>query len=302
MKNTDLQKPRKIWKALLFSLLSLGVGQIYNGQIRKLLFFLIFIIFIPIIFAATKITTTFYGNVIYFFIFFGFVAFVIVDACIWAKKQKYYVSKWYNRWFFHLIFGVILFLVFWLNFESPFSIKNNYVRYFKIPTTSSEPTVQMGDFLVTDMQAYKKTAPDYGDMAVFTVDNQFFIFRVVGKPNDTLSINNDFLTINNKQLNTLFIKKNNFSYKRPVNEYEETLPNGRKYFIYKDSENSYTKNSNIENIIVPENCYFLMGDNRDNACDSRYIGVVTREQIKGKATCVLYGNFFKRINIDLTKN
>jgi signal peptidase I len=59
--------------------------------------------------------------------------------------------------------------------------------------------------------------------------------------------------------------------------------------------------TNIDSLIVPTDCYFLMGDNRDNAFDSRYLGVVKKEQIIGKATYIFYGKSF-RMNINLNVN
>ncbi len=55
---------------------------------------------------------------------------------------------------------------------------------------------------------------------------------------------------------------------------------GNKYLItYTAKEN---KISNYDPVDVPVGRYFILGDHRDNSADSRYIGFITREQIKGR--------------------
>ena len=301
MENINLEdtiKPRKVWKALLLSLFALGLGQIYNGQIKKCLIIWICIIFISFVFAATKFLTTFYGWITLCVILIGIQLYVHIDACVSAKSQKNYLPKKYNKRYFYVIFGVIIYAVFWLFFASPFLNVVGSVRNFKIPTEANEPTLQIGDNVVADMRAYKKSTPDYADIVIFNIDDAPYIFRVIGKPNDTLSIKDNSLIINNKPVKTLFIRiieTDNFL----INEYEEELPNGRKYLIYRQIPNPYPETVNIDNIIVPADSYFLMGDNRDNAFDSRYLGFIKREQIIGKAAFILTGKSFERRNIDL---
>jgi signal peptidase I len=50
--------------------------------------------------------------------------------------------------------------------------------------------------------------------------------------------------------------------------------------------------------LIPENEYFLMGDNRDNAFDSRFIGTIKKEDILGRVIYSYWGNTSDRINID----
>jgi len=298
--NNHQLKPRKMWKALLFSFLCAGMGQIYNGQVKK--FFVVFacLILVPLFFDATKLSITFYGCVVLYAIFISLILYLIIDACINARKLKNYVPKSYNKWYFHLLFGVLIIIAMWFFFKSPMSLQNYFVRHFKTTAISSEPTLLIGDHIVADMQAYKYKNPDYGDIVVFNNNNIFWIYRVVGQPNDTISIVDNLVKIKNKTTKSS-LKETVIIDDITCDKYEEILPNGHKYLIYKYSDFSSEK-ANIDNIIVPNDCYFLLGDNRDEAFDSRYIGVVNREQIKGKATYILFGKeVFKRYNIDLTK-
>tara|TARA_B100000900_G_scaffold179593_1_gene152207 strand:+ start:268 stop:453 length:186 start_codon:yes stop_codon:yes gene_type:complete len=56
--------------------------------------------------------------------------------------------------------------------------------------------------------------------------------------------------------------------------------------------------TNIKNIIVPSDSYYLLGDNRDNAVDSRYEGFIKKDTIKGRIIYSYWGQDKDRININ----
>jgi len=123
------------------------------------------------------------------------------------------------------------------------------------------------------------------------------MYRIIGLPNDKIEIQNNFLIINGKKCKTTFIKKTQ-SEQFDVNEFEEELPNGHRHKIY-TFINPFNDNKNeVTKIKIPKNCYYLMGDNRDNAMDSRYIGVINEDEIKGKIVFGYWGNTKDRININ----
>ena len=103
--------------------------------------------------------------------------------------------------------------------------------------------------------------------------------------------------INGKKTQTIFTRDTTIDIFE-LNEFEEELPNGHKHLIYKTKLAINTVVANIKNIIVPANCYFVLGDNRDNASDSRYEGFVKRDKIIGRIVFSYWGQSKERININ----
>ena len=68
--------------------------------------------------------------------------------------------------------------------------------------------------------------------------------------------------------------------------YIETLPEGVKHDIYELTDNN--KYDEMEPITIPDNQFFMIGDNRDNSLDSRYFGLVPAENLEGKARLIFY--------------
>ena len=151
------------------------------------------------------------------------------------------------------------------------------VLYFIRPTivkqSSMEDTLHENDYMIMARLAYKKDLPERGDIIVFqssivnydTGEDKLLIKRVIGLPGDDLMIDAE---------GQLYI--NGEAYE------EDYLKDG------------YTPAGDIpaegETITVPDESYFVMGDNRVGSIDSRYtdVGFVHPDQIKGKVVLRLF--------------
>ena len=186
---------------------------------------------------------------------------------------------------------------------------------FYIPSSSMEPTLLVGDRLFVSKFAYGYSKlsfpfspaiynkriffkePQRGDLIVFKTpsDNRTdYIKRLIGMPGDTLQFINGEIYLNkkkiirNKIVESINIRCGKINF--PVKIYEETLPNGVKY---KAVYNSAGTLQNTDVYIVPDNHYFLLGDNRDCSKDSRFlseVGYVNKLNLVGKAQLVFFSN------------
>lgn len=293
--NYEKNKPRNPKLAFFLALFVIGLGQVYNGQIKKGLLFLVIELLLPFTYGFTKLGASFIGFVSILIISFCYRVYVIYDAVKYAKKLKTFTLKAYNTWYYYLIIIIGINLILW--FYDANSIMG--VNSYNLPVTSNEPTIKIGDKIIADLKAYNDIKPNYGDIVIFQKKDSInpWVYRIVGLPNDKIEIQNNFLIINGEKCKTSFIKETK-SQEFDVIEYEEELPNGHKHKIY-TFKKPFEDNENYEHeIIIPKNSYYLMGDNRDNAMDSRYIGIIKEDEIKGKVVFSYWGKTNDRINID----
>jgi signal peptidase I len=194
-------------------------------------------------------------------------------------------------------------------------IRTFFFQPFNIPSASMENTLLVGDYLFVEKFAYGysrnsfpfrgwplgdffhgrlfERVPERGDVIVFKMPNpnspdymQDFIKRVVGLPGDHIQMLNGQLFINGKGVPKKrvadYVGLDEYGVTRNVARYEETLPEGKKYFVL--DLNPDSNEDNTEVFTVPAGHYFMMGDNRDNSNDSRLdVGFVPAEDLVGKA-------------------
>lgn len=171
------------------------------------------------------------------------------------------------------------------------ALRSFLVEPFQIPSTSMLPTLEVGDFIVVNKFYYgvrlpvlkTKIAdfnlPERGDVMVFVPphDSRYFIKRVVGLPGDRVVYRNKKLTVNGKMTDLKLMTQ-----PTPFTDvYEEKL-DGSTHLINLDA----TGHVREGRWIVPQDHYFVMGDNRNVSEDSRYWGFVPSGNIVGKAFAI----------------
>ena len=175
------------------------------------------------------------------------------------------------------------------------------VQAFVIPTGSMEDTLLVGDHLLVDKLTYSPAGsfskyilpyeqPKHGDIIVFRYPGditQTFVKRVIGVPGDHLKMVQRAIYRNGVKLNEPYVY-----HKLPYDETRDNFPSQSPPFqdglpgqLQRDM---YDRDVVKDEIVVPPNSYFAMGDNRDNSLDSRYWGFVPRDNIIGKPLIIYW--------------
>ena len=172
------------------------------------------------------------------------------------------------------------------------------VQAFVIPTPSMEDTLLVGDHLLVDKLAYAPPGlmskyilpyqePKHGDIIVFRYPLDItvnYVKRVIGVPGDHIKIIN-------KQVyrNGVALKEPYVYFKTPYPDYYRDNFPGDPNVSVTESVRDMLQNHVVNGeVVVPPNCFFAMGDNRDNSADSRYWGFVPRANIIGKPLLVYW--------------
>lgn len=153
---------------------------------------------------------------------------------------------------FAIVIGILLFLRMFV------------FIYAVVPTGSMEDTIQINDYVLGFRLAYLFTEPKQGDIVIFQYpddEHYQFIKRIIGLPGDKIRIEDGLIYIN-----------------------DSTTPLEEEYL----KEAWITDNGPYE-YIVPEDSYFVLGDNRNDSFDSRHwkSPFVTEKQLLGKAILII---------------
>jgi len=176
------------------------------------------------------------------------------------KATKAIIREWIES----IIIAVILALI----------VRVFIVQAFKIPTGSMRPTLIERDRIFVNKFIYRFRDPQAGDVMVFRDPNdnkKDLIKRLIAKEGDKIEIINGRIKLNRKIVDTL-----------PISE----------FYYYNRGE--FGKHD--EAIAVPEDSFYVLGDNSASSKDSRYWGFVPKKNLIGKAILIYWPlNRFKLI-------
>ena len=179
------------------------------------------------------------------------------------------------------------------------SLRSALADWNDVPTGSMKPTIQEGDRVVvnklaydlkipfTTIQVFQWDDPTRGDIVVLfsPVDGTRLVKRVVAVPGDQVEMRDNQLYVNGKvarQSPIAIVSADDYGSAYVLDE--ELDGHNHKMMVTPD----IPAVRSFGPVVVPDGNYFVLGDNRDNSNDSRFIGFIERRRIVGEAVAVAF--------------
>jgi signal peptidase I len=302
----------RIW-AVLVSLFVPGLGQAFLGRYRRALWFTAAVVIAALMIKAS----VFLWPVLRFAVLPVFLIGAVtgVVSVLWAAIDSWRLSRWAvlprPAWPRRYLVYVGIILAWYA--PNAIGIFAPSWEAFSAPSASMLPAIEVGDYFFV-LDGYSAThAPQRGDLVVFKLPCDYplldqataalyasrcnkatdFIKRVIGLPGDRIQIKKGILTINGqsaKRERLGLYAYNEDGHITRYTQYIETLADGYRGNILEVSDNQPLDNT--DEITVPPNTFFMMGDNRDDSADSRDatsgVGFVPRDHLIGKAAFIYF--------------
>lgn len=200
-------------------------------------------------------------------------------------------NLWKNNRF--LIIFILLMVVF----------RTSVADWNSVPTGSMKPTILEGDRIWVNKIAYDLNIPfthislkhfndpKRNEIIIFdsTIAKKRLVKRVIGIPGDTVRMENNVIFLNGKALEYKIIKQD----KNKIIAQEKSNTSAHNILLNLELTN---RASSFESLTIPDKYYLVLGDNRNNSADSRFIGLIPRKEIVGRAKHVVmslnYDNYY----------
>ena len=181
--------------------------------------------------------------------------------------------------------------------------RSSFADWNAVPTGSMKPTIVEGDRIWVNKLAYDLNIPfthisiknfadpERGDIVIFdsAKAEKRLVKRVIGIPGDTVSMINNSIYLNGEPLKYKILS----SHLNNIILEEQLTTSAHKIRLERPIQN---RADSFTPITIPKKFYLVLGDNRNNSADSRFIGFIPREEIIGRSSHVVmsldYDNYY----------
>jgi signal peptidase I len=176
-------------------------------------------------------------------------------------RARVYAPRWFNRWYVYVVYFLLTLPV----LSAALLHKDKVFGFatYRMPTASMMPTLGAGDLILADMREEVAQNPRIGDIVVHASTlhpEQRMVRRVVAGPRQHVVIDENGLAVDGAPADRTHVLGSDVARATPVP---------------------------VDVVLGPDQ-FYLMGDNRENAYDSRIEGPYSRSQLRGKVTVVWY--------------
>jgi signal peptidase I len=208
------------------------------------------------------------------------------------SNRRSVLARWFDSWMRSLGMALVLFLI----------IRTFLLEAFQIPSGSMERTLLAGDFLFVNKAVYGAqipgtnarlpgfNTPHRGDVIVFAYPKDptlSYVKRVIGAPGDVVEMRQGQVYVNGRGLEEPYVQR-----KDPLHDgFDPEFNWQREYLVRRTDEQRRRYHPTRDTwgpLRIPEDKYFVLGDNRDNSADSRYWGFVDASAVKGRPLVVYF--------------
>ncbi|MGB3477944.1 MAG: signal peptidase I [bacterium] len=280
-----MNKNRKLWVAIIFSILAPGLGQIYCGHLIRGLIFLGLLTSVSfgknfiLLLAMQQSSTPYFTLSIIILLLISVYILAMLDSILLAQRHGLeFTGKGYNKWYIYLPVFALAFLVI-----RPIGLHPFIVQAYIMPWKGMIPTIYNGNRILVDNLTYDSKKACRGDIIAFKhPDNQKskHVKRVIGLPGETIEIRNKQVYIDGNILHESYVVH---------------------YDLLNEVSRVYEFRDSFPLTLIPRGQYFVMGDNRDYSADSRLWGFLDHALIEGEVKAIYsFGSELIWKKIDVT--
>ena len=285
----EIPKTKKIWKAIFLTLLLPGLGHWYIGKKKHGILYIIIFLIIDIFLPGKN------SDVVFLILFRLF-------ACIQLNLSAFRGNK-YNTKVLVMFAVIFISIKCFTDFLIPYvSYKYLYEINFLTIGASMEPTLQEDDRAILNKIIYKYADPRVEDIIVFKIpdkikDSKIFQDFAVSKAREKTKDLKVFQNIVNKGIckRIVAIEGENIQFRDNkffVNGVERKLKSLEEGYIIELPKNISNRSiypcGYSKSFQVPQDHYFVLGDNFNISQDSRYFGAIHKNDIKGKVVKIYW--------------